>query len=182
MFNKIIGIADGRFYWLFLLLLAVSLEVSALFYQYYLDYMPCVLCIHVRIWVLGLISISAIALIFHRFKIYNYWLSQQALFISSIILSAGLLERSYQLLGTERGFLSGGCSMESGLPNWFALDKWLPVIFEVQEPCGYTPELLWGITMAEALILLSIALLLINTLLSLALLINQIKKLKTQPI
>ena len=82
-----------------------------------------------------------------------------------IILSAGLLERSYQLFGVERGFIMGSCTMESGLPAWFALDEWLPVVFQVHEPCGYTPELFFGITMAEALIVVSLLLLLTTVLL-----------------
>ena len=75
-------------------------------------------------------------------------------------LMIGLLERSYQLLGVERGFIMGDCSMNSGLPAWFALDKWLPSVFKVWEPCGYTPEILFGVTMAEALMFISILLIL----------------------
>jgi len=33
--------------------------------------------------------------------------------------------------------------MESGLSGWFALDEWMPLVFKVWEPCGYTPELLF---------------------------------------
>ena len=50
--------------------------------------------------------------------------------------------------------------MTLGLPSWFALDEWFPVLFGVWEACGDTPELLFGITMAEALIVLSWVLLL----------------------
>ncbi len=59
--------------------------------------------------------------------------------------------------------------MDSSLPNWFALDKWWPTVFEVMEPCGYTPELLFGITMAEALVVFSILMLLTHFLLLTAL-------------
>lgn len=81
-------------------------------------------------------------------------------------LLASLLERSYQLLGVERGFVTGECSMNSGLPTWFAVDEWFPLIFKIWEPCGYTPELLFGITMAEALIVLSVILLIISVFLT----------------
>jgi disulfide bond formation protein DsbB len=52
--------------------------------------------------------------------------------------------------------------MELGMPAWFALDKWLPQIFEVQTSCGYSPLILFDITMAEALLVISILLLIIS--------------------
>jgi len=113
-------------YWLLLVLVGLSFEGVALYYQYVLEEMPCVLCIQVRIWVMALIFIAI-----------------------------GLLERSYQLLGTERGFTFSDCGMDLGMPAWFALDVWFPALFQVQTSCGYTPELLFGITMAEALIVVS---------------------------
>ncbi|MCK4710464.1 MAG: disulfide bond formation protein B, partial [Gammaproteobacteria bacterium] len=133
MLNKYLNISSNKWYWIILLVLGIGLELSALFYQYVLDYPPCVLCIHVRIWVLGIIVVSLLAL-----KLYknNYGLlSMQGLMT---ILSVGLFERSYQTLGVERGFVFGDCNMESGLPAWFALDKWFPSVFEVQAACGYT--------------------------------------------
>lgn len=140
-----------------LLIFSLGLEVSALFYQYVLDYLPCVLCIHVRVWLLGIIVVSILAM-----KLYRHQMSLIALHLFTSLIFVGLFERSYQLLGTERGFVFGDCNMESGLPIWFALDNWLPSVFKVWEACGYTPELLFGITMAEALIVLSAVLLVIS--------------------
>jgi disulfide bond formation protein DsbB len=48
------------------------------------------------------------------------------------------------------------------MPAWFALDKWLPSVFEVQTACGYTPIVLFEISMAEALLVISIVLLIIS--------------------
>lgn len=67
----------------------------------------------------------------------------------------GLLERSYVLLGTERGFVVGDCDFNLGLPSWFTSDKWFPSLFQVETSCGNTPELLFGVTMAEGLIVMS---------------------------
>ena len=78
------------------------------------------------------------------------------------VLSIGLLERAWMLLGIERGTVEGSCSFDSGLPAWFALDQWFPAIFKVWEACGYTPELLFGITMAESLVLLGAVALLVS--------------------
>ncbi len=171
MLKSLFQISSNKWYWLAFLALGISLEGVALFYQYGLDYMPCVLCIHIRVWVVGMIAVSLLALF-----LYKQW---QGLLLAQLLMSiigAGMLERSYQLLGTERGFLSGACSMDSGLPDWFALDVWMPAMFEVQEPCGYTPELLFGVTMAEALIVFSAILFLMSALFVWANLATQMAK------
>ena len=85
---------------------------------------------------------------------HSGWLNG-VMHLFTVFVAAGLLERSYQLLGTERGFTFGDCGMDLGLPDWLALDAWFPALFQVQTSCGYTPELLFGITMAEALIVFS---------------------------
>ena len=164
MIKNILNISKSKWYWLGLLILGVSFEIIALFYQYVLEYAPCVLCIHVRIWVLGIIAISILGFLFYR----NWY----ALLLVNITITGfmvGLFERSYQLFGIERGFIEGSCSMASGLPDWFALDKWMPLLFKVWEPCGYTPELLFGVTMAEALIILSFCLLMISSIFTISL-------------
>jgi disulfide bond formation protein DsbB len=48
--------------------------------------------------------------------------------------------------------------MDLGLPQWFAIQEWIPSIFEIQTTCGYTPIIAWGISMAESLAALSIIL------------------------
>ncbi len=161
--NRLAAAGASSWCWLGVLVVGLAMEGGALFYQYVLDYWPCVLCIHVRIWVLGLILVSLLGL----------WLRRnRGLLVTGYLLvagiGAGLLERSWQLLGVERGTIEGTCSMESGLPAWFALDNWFPKLFKPLEPCGYTPELLFGVTMAEALIVISVALVLVGLVLLVA--------------
>ena len=130
------------------MILGIIFEIIALYYQYQLDYYPCVLCIHVRLGVLGFILIAILAMIFKHLK--------AMVAISHLLVSLDflwLLHRSYLLLGTERGFIESACTMEPGFPQWFAIDIWFPAVFQVWEPCGYTPELFWGITMAEMLLI-----------------------------
>ncbi|VAW64265.1 Periplasmic thiol:disulfide oxidoreductase DsbB, required for DsbA reoxidation [hydrothermal vent metagenome] len=171
MLDKINLASNSRWYWIFLLFTGITLEASALFYQYVLGEPPCVLCIHVRIWVLGMVSLSLLALILRKFKA-----GLLAAHILMTLIMTGLFERSYQLLGVERGFIFGSCSMDSGLPPWFSLDSWLPYVFKIWAACGYTPELLFGITMAEALIVLSAVLFLISCILTIGLIVSYLRK------
>jgi len=169
VFKKLAIIGKSGWYWLALVLIGLSFEGVALFYQHVLDEMPCVLCIHVRLLVLAVILVALAALFLRHFK----WPNVLA-HLLTVLAAAGLLERSYQLLGTERGFTFGDCGLDLGLPDWLALESWFPAVFKVvQTSCGYTPELLFGITMAEALIVISAVFVLISLVLTLAVAIEK---------
>jgi len=157
MLTKLTLISRSSWYWLALVVIGLSFEAVALFYQYVLGEYPCVLCIHVRIWVLALIIVALAGMFLCRIRSLN-----ALAHLSTIIVAFGLLDRAYRLLGTERGFYNGDCGFDLGLPAWFALDDWFPAIFKVETSCGYTPELLFGITMAEALIVISAVLVLVS--------------------
>jgi disulfide bond formation protein DsbB len=161
MYIKVVTMNDGvlgrleKFgnsatYWVLLVVIGLSFESVALYYQHVLELQPCVMCIQVRIWVMALIFVSLAAIWVRR----NRFMKLLAHMLT-VVIAIGLLERSYQLLGTERGFTFNDCGLELGMPAWFAIDTWFPAMFKVQTSCGYTPELLFGITMAEALIVSS---------------------------
>ena len=150
MLDRLTIFSKSTGYWILLVLVGLSFEGVALYYQYVLEEMPCVLCIQVRIWVVALILVALAAIWMRR----NAFMNLLAHMLT-VVIAIGLLERSYQLLGTERGFTFSDCGMDLGMPAWFALDAWFPALFQVQTSCGYTPELLFGITMAEALIVIS---------------------------
>ena len=154
MLELIRQFSQSKLYWILLIMLGLSLEASALYYQYVLDEWPCVLCIHIRVWISGFIVLAVLALLVGS----NRWLTRGLHLVNTAIM-AGFVERSWQTLAVERGWVFGDCDMESGLPSWFALDKWFPAIFEVQTACGYTPLILFNITMAEVLMVVSSSLL-----------------------
>jgi len=150
-------IAHSRWYWLVYIVGGVSLIAIALYFQYARDELPCVMCIQIRLWFSLLIIVSFIGLLARRIKAINALVQ-----VSIVFIAVGLMERSYKLLGTERGFWDGHCGFDIGLPTWFAIDKWLPWLFRVETTCGYTPEILFGITMAETLMVMSVALLIVS--------------------
>ena len=45
----------------------------------------------------------------------------------------------------------GSCQFQLGMPDWFAVDRWMPWLFEVRNLCSFTPEMLFGVSMAESL-------------------------------
>ncbi|MCG6890430.1 MAG: disulfide bond formation protein B [Gammaproteobacteria bacterium] len=157
MHSLLINLSRQRRYWALLILVGIALECGALYFQYVLDEWPCVLCIHVRILVMSFVLIGILAIFF------TGSMPGMRLFhgLNTLIMGC-LVERSWQVLAVERGWVFGDCAMNLGMPSWFALDKWFPAVFEVQTACGYSPLLLFEITMAEALLVISIVLLIIS--------------------
>ncbi len=150
MLNLLSSLSRGQLYWIALLLGGLALEAAALYYQYVLDEWPCVICIHIRIWIAGFMLVALLALFVRK---------QTALLrlmhLLTVIMTAGFVERSYQVLAVERGWVFGDCNLELGMPAWFALDRWMPWLFEVKTSCGYTPLIVGNISMAEVLLVTS---------------------------
>ena len=146
-----------RRYWAALILIGAVLKGGALYYQYVLDEWPCVLCIHVRIWVAAFMLLAMVAI----FCIHSIVVTRIMHFLTVGIM-AGLVERSWRLLAIERGWIFGDCDMDLGMPAWFALDKWFPYLFEVQTSCGYTPLIIFNISMAESLVVISALMLILS--------------------
>lgn len=167
MLYKLHTIAHNRWYWLAMATLGTSFIAVALYYQYVLEILPCVLCIHTRIWVSVLTLAALLAL-----TLSNRWVNIMV-HLLIVVCAVGLLERAYQLLGTERGFIFRDCGFDLGLPTWLALDEWLPAMFRVETTCGYTPELVLGITMAEALLVFSVTLIFVSLTLSVTGMVRQ---------
>ncbi len=156
-------VAGSGLYWLALIAFSLLNLIVALYYQYALNEWPCVLCIQIRLWFSVLLVVGIVGF-FLRHRAWPRLLSH----LASLLVATGLSERSYMLLGTEKGFVFSDCGFDAGLPTWLALEDWLPWLYRVEASCGYTPELLLGITMAEALMALSAALLILTLLMSMA--------------
>lgn len=147
---------QGKLFWISLILLGLALEGVAVYYQYVLNEPPCILCIHFRLLLVLLILFSLFGLFFRKNRAGRLIVSG-ALFLTF----AGMCERAYQLLGTEKGFVKGECAATLNFPEWIAVDKWMPSFFEPWTSCGYTPKLFFNITMAEALSVFSVVMLLL---------------------
>jgi disulfide bond formation protein DsbB len=151
MIKKLQQLMQDKLFWIVLILLGVMLEGVAGFYQYLMEEPPCILCIHFRLLVILLILFALLGLLLRSTK-GGLITTSSAL----LLVFIGMLERSYQLLGTELGFIKGECAATLNFPDWIAVDKWMPSFFEPWTSCSYTPKLLFNITMAEALTVFSV--------------------------
>lgn len=135
-------------YWLAVLITALSLEGIALFYQYGLGEPPCVLCIQARFWVLVGAIFALVGLVLRK-SLAGRLIAQGGIIVGLVML----LNRSYIAVLVERGQYEGQCGMDPGFPAWMPLDTWFPQVFEVWTMCGYTPNFLFGLSMGEGLVL-----------------------------
>jgi disulfide bond formation protein DsbB len=137
---------QSRWYWLTLALFGITLLGVALYYQYALGDEPCQVCIHARLWVVAFTFIALIMLITPQITLARIFGNAAVL-----IAGLGLFERARYLYRLENGIGDGSCQFQLGMPDWFAVDRWMPWLFEVRNLCSFTPEMMFGLSMAEAL-------------------------------
>ena len=140
----------SRGYWLIIAATSLTMLVIALYYQYALGEEPCQVCIQARLWVFALllVSVTLAALPESRhLRLYGNLLA--------LTCAVGLGERAWFLYQLENGIGNGSCEFQLGMPDWFAIDQWLPSLFEVRNLCSFTPEMLFGLSMAEGLLLIA---------------------------
>ena len=136
-----------RSLWWAMLILGSGMLAAALYWQYALGEDPCQVCIHARLWVVAIALIGAIMLGLPS----NTGTSSGGL-VLLLVSSIGLGERSYYLYEIENFRGDGSCQFTLGMPDWFAVDRWFPALFEVRNICSYTPEIALEVTMAEFLL------------------------------
>ena len=168
MLKKLTELNRSAWFWITLIVLCLAQEAIALYYQYVLLYDPCMLCVHIRAWVLA-IMLAAILGLFLRNSRIGLIIAN----LLTLIAAGGMLERAYMTLGTERGWVEGSCGgLESGYPAWLPLDQWWPAMFQPLEACGLTPWMIpQFLSMADALMLISVGLVLVM----LVMLLNSIR-------
>ena len=140
-----------RSLWWAMLILGGGMFAAALYWQYALGEDPCQVCVHARLWVVGIALIGALMLI-----LPDTTSARMGGLILLLLSSVGLGERAYYLYEIENFRGDGSCQFTLGMPDWFAVDRWFPALFEVRNICSYTPEIALGVSMAEALIIFSL--------------------------
>ena len=133
-------------YWIALAIAGCALLAVALYYQYGLGDEPCQVCIHARLWVIAFTLIALVMLATPQHRLIRV-VANTAVFIAC----AGLTERARYLYRLENGIGDGSCQFQLGMPRWFAVDQWMPWLFEVRNLCSFTPTMLFGLSMAESL-------------------------------
>lgn len=147
MLNRIYGVCGNRLYWIAGASYLLLMEAIALFWQYALEYYPCALCVQIRAWVYG----AMFSAIFGAFVSDKFWLRWSALTLT-LFFMGGALYTSWYSYGVEMGTVISSCSMGAGFPEFMMLDEWIPVLFRADGFCGQSPEMWFGLSMNQTLL------------------------------
>ena len=135
------------YFWLAGIAYFVVMECIALYYQYVLQFFPCALCVQVRAWVVGAIIGAAVSVYFRT----RFWIRFVGL-CAIIFFLGGALYTSWYALGVENGTIISSCTIGAGFPSFMPLDQWIPFFFGANGPCGQSPEMWFGFSMVETLL------------------------------
>ena len=136
-----------RVFWLLVLISALGLEATALFFQYVMNLEPCVLCVYERLAVAGIGLAGLLGLIapgsaLIRYPAYLLWGAS----------TAWGLSLAMEHVGFQFGSVDLKCEFFANFPAWFKLDEWFPAVFT---PTGYCTDIQWqflGFTMPQWMI------------------------------
>lgn len=150
MLNTLKSLSTQRLGWFLLLLSALALELTALYFQHGMALQPCVLCIYERVALFGVLIAGIVGL-----------LAPQRLVIRLMAIGIGLASAvkglfialkhvDYQMNPAPWK----QCSVFADFPETLPLDQWLPFMFK---PTGSCNEITWtflGVSMAQWIVVI----------------------------
>ncbi|QSX35117.1 disulfide bond formation protein DsbB [Shewanella avicenniae] len=146
------GFVRSRSSWTMLLVSGVALELTALFFQYVMNLDPCVMCVYIRVAVLGIIAAGLIGLIAPKLVFIRLFATVS--WAVSASWGAKLAYELYQIQSDPNPFAT--CSFLPDFPHWMPLHDWLPSVFMPTGMCTDTPWTFLNITMAQWMLVIFI--------------------------
>lgn len=123
--------AEKKSAWAILFVTSLGLEVAALYFQYGMDLLPCIMCIYQRTAMYGIVLAGLLVLI------ANNGLTRMIAFAGWAV-SAGwgfLIAREHvEILNASNPFFAS-CEIVPNFPSFMPLHEWLPWIFEAKGDC-----------------------------------------------
>lgn len=145
--NILLNASPRLWPWITVIIICIGLEGGALYFQEVIGLYPCELCIHTRVWLTGIALVCLLALFVRGYT----WPRRIGLF-ALLALTLGLSRTTWQLMALDYGWgYESDCGLVSVFPSWAPFDEWLPILFRVQDACSATPEVAFGLSMADGL-------------------------------
>jgi len=145
--NWVAGLPAKRAAWLALAVTGVFLEGSALYFQYGLQLNPCVMCIYIRMAVLGVIAAGLLGAIAPTRPLMQ-WLGLAA-WGGAAAEGLSLSRELIAIQTADPNSFTAVCSFMPKFPSWLPLHEWFPTFFM---PTGSCTDVVWswlGLSMAE---------------------------------
>lgn len=131
--------------WFLLAASALSLFLSALYFQHVMDLLPCIKCIYQRTAVLGILIGAILPLIYNtsatRFIAYAIWAYSafEGLMSAQAHLDVIFAANPYLLV----------CDIVPNFPSFLPLHEWLPAVFAAPGDCADNSWQFLGLGMAS---------------------------------
>lgn len=147
MFNSIYRFSKTRLSWLFLLVSAILIFVTAIIFQHLFKYEPCVYCVYIRLsFVLiiftALMGLASPKLLFTRMLAISAWIISS---VTGLLMSIELITIKNQPVS----LFGPTCDVIPNFPTWAPLHQWLPSIFEPRASCTADDWSILGLNMAD---------------------------------
>lgn len=168
MLNFFKMLSTQRKAWLLLLFSTLSLEATALYFQYGMGLKPCVMCIYERVALFGIAASAIIGFIYP----YSSLLRITALVLGLVSAIKGIILSITHVDLQMNPAPWKQCAFFPEFPKILPLDKWLPAVFS---PTGSCNDISWtflGITMVQWLVFIFA----FYTLILILMLLSQLKK------
>ncbi len=135
--NYLSKITTSQKPWLLLAITAITLELSALFFQYAMGLAPCIMCVYQRLAIFSIIIAGVVGIVGYRFLLlrvlaYLFWGIGS---IWGLIIALEHVE-----MQANSGSLFFSCELVPNFPVWAPLHEWIPFLFEATGDCG---EISW---------------------------------------
>ncbi|MCH1931843.1 disulfide bond formation protein DsbB [Shewanella sp. A25] len=147
--TALVRFAHSRISWSILTGSAIALEASALYFQYVMKLDPCVMCIYIRLAVLGILIAGIVGMIAPRLLLMRVIAA-----IGWAVSATWGLKLALQLVDIQTNPSPfSTCSFLPEFPEWMPLHEWLPSVFMPTGMCTDVPWQFMDVTMAEWMVL-----------------------------
>ncbi|MGX9461508.1 disulfide bond formation protein DsbB [Shewanella sp. A14] len=143
--SQLTSFCRGRLSWGILALSGIALELTALFFQYGMDLAPCVMCIYIRVAVLGIILTGLVGMLQP-----NIWLFRLVGMSGWFVSGVWGFKLAYDLNEMQvNPSPFATCSFYPEFPSFMPLDTWLPSVFSPTGMCSDSPWSWLSVSMAQ---------------------------------
>jgi disulfide bond formation protein DsbB len=132
LLKKLSSLSTDRRAWGLLFVSALSLEMTALYFQHVTDLRPCIMCIYQRTALFGIMFAAIPAMLFNT--LITRRIGYLGWGISAIWGS--LIAIEHVDIQTALNPFFATCEFVPNFPSWAPLHEWLPSIFGATGDCG----------------------------------------------
>ncbi|MFT4937661.1 MAG: disulfide bond formation protein DsbB [Paraglaciecola sp.] len=148
--HKIAQLSVSRTAWLLLFLSAMSIELAALYFQYFMELRPCIMCIYQRVAVFGIMfSVLPVLLLNNMLTRLLAFFGWGLSAIWGLVIAAEHVD-----IQTAANPFFATCEFVPNFPAWLPLHEWLPNIFAATGDCGDINWSLMDMSMPQWMIII----------------------------